>query len=100
MPSHDFGQQEPGSASDIANFCSRNYGVSFPMTEKLHVRGAAAHPLFQWLAHQGGALSRPRWNFYKYIVGRDGSLSTWFSSLTKPDNARLRAALDRVVQGG
>lgn len=100
VPSHDFGQQEPGSASDIKAFCSLNYGVSFPMTEKLHVRGAAAHPLFKWFGHQGGALSRPRWNFYKYIVGRDGSLSTWFTSLTKPDNARLRSALDRVVQGG
>ena len=100
VPCNDFGQQEPGSAADIGSFCSKNYGVSFPMTEKLHVQGPSAHPLFRWFAHQGGVLSRPRWNFFKYVVARDGSLSTWFSSLTKPDSARLRKALDQVVQGG
>ena len=99
LPCNDFGGQEPGSAEDIEAFCAANYGVSFPMSAKLHVRGPQAHPLFAWLAHQGGMLSRPRWNFYKYLIDRDGSLRTWFSSVTKPMSGRMRTAIDRVVLG-
>ncbi len=99
MPCNDFGNQEPGSAKDIEAFCAANYGVSFPMAAKLHVRGPQAHPLFDWLARQGGMLSRPRWNFYKYLIDRDGSLRTWFSSVTKPMSGRMRTAIDRVVLG-
>ncbi len=99
VPSNDFGRREPGDESEIGAFCSRNYGVTFPMTEKLHVRGPETHPLFQWLAREGGMLSRPRWNFFKFVIARDGSLATWFSSITSPDSARLRQAIDRVVVG-
>ncbi len=97
VPSNQFGRQEPGGAAEIASFCSSNYGVSFPMTEKLHVRGPDADPLFRWLAQQGGLLSRPRWNFFKYLIGRDGRLATWFSSATSPDSTRLRTAVARVL---
>ena len=97
VPSNDFGRQEPGSESEIASFCSGNYGVSFPMTEKLRVRGADADPLFRWLAQQGGLLSRPRWNFFKYVIGRDGRLASWFSSMTSPESSRLRTAVSRVL---
>ncbi len=100
VPSNDFGRQEPGSEAEIAGFCSANYGVSFPMTGKLHVRGPEADPLFRWLARQGGPLSRPRWNFFKYVIGRDGRLATWFSSVTSPDGARLRTAVSRVLLDG
>jgi len=97
VPCDDFGRQEPGGAEEIASFCQRNYGVGFPMTEKLHVRGPETHPMFRWLAREGGILSRPRWNFYKYVIARDGTLSSWFSSVTSPDSARIRSALERVV---
>ena len=97
VPSNNFGRQEPGDESQIAGFCTANYGVSFPMTEKLDVRGPQAHPLFGWLGRQGGMLSRPRWNFFKYIIGRDGALASWFSSVTKPESSRCRAVLDRAV---
>ena len=97
VPSNDFGRQEPGSEAEIAGFCSANYGVSFPMTEKLRVRGRDADPLFHWLAQQGGLLSRPRWNFFKYVIGRDGRLADWFSSVTSPDSPRLRTAVSRVL---
>ncbi len=97
VPSNDFGRQEPGSEDEIAGFCSANYGVSFPMTEKLRVRGPDADPLFRWLAQQGGLLSRPRWNFFKYVIGRDGRLADWFSSVTSPDSPRLRTAVSRVL---
>ncbi len=97
VPSNDFGQQEPGSADDIGSFCEINYGVDFPMMEKVRVKGPNAHPLFQWLAVEGGFLSRPRWNFYKYLIGRDGKLATWFGSPTKPDSVKFGRAVKKVL---
>ena len=99
VPCNDFGNQEPGTADTIGAFCAANYGVSFQMAGKLHVRGPKADPLFTWLGQQGGLLSRPRWNFYKYLIGRDGMLNSWFSSVTKPMSGRMRTAIDRVVLG-
>lgn len=97
VPSNDFGNQEPGTRDDIAGFCMRNYGVGFPMADKAMVKGPAAHPLFRWLGDQGGSLSRPRWNFYKYLVGADGRLTTWFSSVTPPGAGRLRRAVEGAL---
>ncbi len=99
VPSNDFGGQEPGTEAEIGAFCQTNYGVTFPMSTKLHVRGRDAHPLFRFLAEQGGALARPRWNFYKYLVAPDGKLLTWFSTLTRPNSGRVRAAVERALAG-
>jgi glutathione peroxidase len=96
-PSNDFGAQEPGCAADIATFCRDSYGITFPMTEKIHVRGVAAHPLFQWLAREGGFFAKPRWNFYKYLIGRDGRLVNWFSCFTEPSAPRVHRAIERAV---
>jgi glutathione peroxidase len=100
VPSNDFGAQEPSSSEDIADFCEVNYGVDFPMAAKVPVRGAKAHPLFRWLAAEGGFLSLPRWNFYKYLIGRDGHLATWFASMTTPDSPRLARAIAVVIANG
>ncbi|AOX19329.1 glutathione peroxidase [Kozakia baliensis] len=97
VPSNDFGQQEPGSAKEIEQFCHRNYGVGFPMAAKAHVRGSDAIPLFRWLAREGGFLSLPRWNFYKYLIDRDGKLAAWFTPITKPDSAKVENAVRRVL---
>ena len=97
VPSNDFGAQEPGGGAEIAGFCERNYGVGFPMAAKAAVRGPGANPLFQWLAAQGGLFARPRWNFYKYLTGRDGRLAAWFTSVTKPESGRLRAAIEKAL---
>ncbi len=97
VPSNDFGSQEPGSEAEIGAFCQKNYGVSFPMAAKLQVSGPGTHPLFRFFGENGGVLARPRWNFYKYLVGPDGSLSTWFSSLTKPDSRRVRQAVEQSL---
>ena len=94
VPSNDFGNQEPGSEAEIGAFCERNYGVSFPLTAKLSVRGTQAHPLFRHLAQTGGFLSAPRWNFYKYVIDPTGRLVAWFPSVTNPESTRLRRALD------
>ena len=97
VPSNDFGAQEPGGPDEIAAFCQLNYGVGFPMSGKTTVKGRAAHPLFRWLAGEGGLLSRPRWNFYKYVIGRDGRLQDWFGSTTPPGSPRLRAAVAKAL---
>jgi glutathione peroxidase len=97
IPSNDFGKQEPGEAGEIAEFCEINYGVDFPIAAKTPVSGSAAHPIFKFLGGEGGFLSKPRWNFYKYLVGRDGHLATWFSSLTKPESASFKRAVDKLI---
>jgi glutathione peroxidase len=97
VPSNDFANQEPGGAAEIANFCEINFGVDFPLTEKVHVKGASAHPLFQWLAKQGGFLSQPRWNFYKYVIGKDGKLVDWFASTTTPGSTKVERALKKAM---
>lgn len=97
VPSNDFANQEPGGSDEIAEFCEINFGVDFPLTEKVHVKGAKAHPLFQWVGAEGGFLARPRWNFYKYLIGRDGRLKTWFASVTSPDSAKFEAAVKKLV---
>jgi glutathione peroxidase len=98
IPSNDFGNQEPGDSAAIGAFCIKNFGVDFPLAAKVHVRGHAADPLFQWLAAEGGFFARPRWNFYKYLIGRDGQLKDWFASATRPGAAKFRRAVDRLLE--
>ena len=93
VPSNDFGRQEPGDPT----VCTARFATSFPVAGKAHVTGQAAIPLFQWLAREAGALGRPRWNFYKYLIDREGQLATWFGSVTKPSSLRLRAAIERCL---
>jgi glutathione peroxidase len=97
VPSNDFGAQEPGNAQEIASFCELNYGVDFPMMAKVHVKGADAHPFFKWAAKQGGFLAAPKWNFFKYLIGKDGELAEWFSSITGPDSGKFKAAVEKIL---
>lgn len=91
FPSNDFAQ-EKGSNAEIAEFCESTFGVKFPMFVKSAVRGSDANPLFRELAAQTG--TTPKWNFYKYLVGRDGRVVQAFSSMTAPDDAELVQALE------
>jgi len=98
FPCNQFGKQEPGSADDIAQTCHINYGVSFPMFEKIEVNGAAAHPLFRYLkkALPGVLGERIKWNFTKFLIGRDGKPLKRFAPFTKPEKmeAAIVAALE------
>ncbi|MCC6243516.1 MAG: glutathione peroxidase [Gemmatimonadaceae bacterium] len=88
FPSNEFGAQDPGSNSEISAFCQKNYGVSFPMMAKVEVNGDDAHPLFQWLkVNAPGILGseRIKWNFTKFLVGRDGRVITRYAPNTTPD---------------
>jgi glutathione peroxidase len=86
FPSNDFAQ-ESGSNKEIADFCENTFGVKFPMFAKSAVRGADANPLFKQLAQLSG--TTPKWNFYKYLIGRDGTVVDSYSSLTSPDDRRF-----------
>ena len=92
VPSDDF-RQEADDSAETAKVCFIDYGVTFAMSEPQVVSGEAAAPLFRELAAQSSA---PRWNFYKYVVGRDGKVIASFSSLTKPDDAALIEAIDKA----
>ena len=98
VPSDDFGNQEPGDSQSISQWSNAHFSITFPITSKTRVKGPEAAPLFLWLAQEAGFFGRPRWNFYKYLIGRDGHLVQWFSSFTKPDGPRLRVMVERCLQ--
>ena len=97
VPSNDFGGQEPGSATEIAQFCKVNYGVTFPLADKTVVKGKNADPFYKWAGDQAGALGRPKWNFHKYLIGADGQFIDWFASPTKPMSPKITAAVDKAL---
>lgn len=94
FPSNDF-SQETGSNQQIADFCENTFGVKFPMFAKSSVKGADASPLFRQLAQLSG--TAPRWNFHKYLLGRDGALVDSYSSLTGPENKGLVRAIEQQL---
>ena len=87
FPCNQFGEQDPGSNDEIGAFCQKNYGVSFPMFEKVDVNGDTAHPLYQWLRTEKKGLlgEKIKWNFTKFLVGRDGQVIKRYGSTTKPE---------------
>jgi glutathione peroxidase len=98
FPCNQFGNQEPGDSDQIGAFCERNYGVSFPMFAKIDVNGEGAHPLYQWLRQERGGLlgSAIKWNFTKFLLGRDGRVLQRYAPVVKPERLRpdIEAALD------
>jgi len=96
VPSNDFGGQEPGSNQEIAEFCDTHYRITFPLTAKTVVKGEDAHPFYRWAAAQEQG-SRPKWNFHKYVIGRDGRLIESFTSLTGPDSEALKKTIDAAI---
>jgi glutathione peroxidase len=100
VPCNQFKGQEPGSAEEIAEFCSATYGVTFPMTEKLEVNGAAAHPLFQQLTSVpdvDGKDGDVAWNFEKWVLSGQGEVVARFRPQTQPDAPEVRAAIESVL---
>lgn len=95
VPSNDFGSQEPGSKEQIKEFCEVNFDIDFPMSDKLVVKGAGAHPFYKWLQDETG--TAPKWNFHKYLIAPNGAAVAQFSSLTKPQSRKLIRALEAVL---
>ncbi|NUR49228.1 MAG: glutathione peroxidase [Hamadaea sp.] len=100
VPCNQFGGQEPGTAEEIAEFCSATYGVTFPMTEKVEVNGDGRHPLYDQLtrvADAEGHVGDIRWNFEKFLVDADGAVVARFSPRVEPEAPELVAAIDKLV---
>lgn len=97
VPSNDFGAQEPGKATEIATFCKKNYGVTFPLTDKSVVSGSDAIPVYKWAEAQAGFLGKPRWNFHKYLFDKSGKFVTWFASSTEPADTKVTNAVSSVL---
>lgn len=95
FPSNDFGDQEPGSEKEIADFCRLTYGVQFPMLGKTTVRGRDANPFYVKLAEVTG--SKPKWNFHKYLINRDATKVVAYTSFTKPDDKDLLKQIDEFL---
>jgi glutathione peroxidase len=95
FPSNDFGQQEPGSAKEIADFCYNTYGVKFPMFSKTVVSGKTPNPLYADLIKATG--KAPAWNFHKYLIGRDGKVLTNFGSKVTPEDKQLVGAVEKAL---
>ena len=98
IPCNDFGAQEPGSAEEIQQFCSTKYDVTFPLWEKIHVKGPEQHPLYTALTGSGAKFPGDvKWNFGKFLVGRDGKVLSRFDSGVAPDSAELSAAVQKAI---
>ena len=97
VPSNDFGSQEPGSNKEIKNFCEAKFGITFPMTEKVSVKGENAHPFYLWASENHGKSAVPKWNFHKIIVGKNGKIFDTFASITNPSSKRFIKALEKAL---
>jgi glutathione peroxidase len=100
FPSNDFGGQEPLEGAAISEFCEVNFGVSFPVFDKIRVRGEYAHPLYKFLSDKklnGSLGSTPRWNFHKYLINQDGELVDFFYPFTKPSSSRIQKKINKLL---
>jgi glutathione peroxidase len=97
VPSNDFGGQDPGTNDEIASFAAKEYGVTFPMAAKQVVVGAKAHPFYRWAAAQRPN-ELPRWNFHKYLIGRDGRIARVFDTGIPPTDPRVILAVEAVLK--
>jgi len=97
IPSNDFGSQEPGSNKEIKNFCEAKFGITFPMTEKVLVKGENAHPFYLWAKKNYGKSAIPKWNFHKIIIGKNGKIVDTFASITNPSSKKFIKALEAAL---
>lgn len=99
FPANNFGKQEPGTDGDIATFCERNYGVTFPMFSKISVKGEDIHPLYKYLTTGTQFKEDIGWNFTKYLMDRNGTVVAKFGSKIKPNEKEVIATIDELVSG-
>ncbi len=96
VPTNNF-RQEPGSNKEIKDFCETNFGITFPMTEKVNVIGNNSHPFYKWAKRDFGIGAIPKWNFHKIIVGKNGKIVDTFSSITKPSSKKFLRTIDSLI---
>ena len=96
IPTNNF-RQEPGNNKEIKNFCETNFGITFPMTEKISVIGNNSHPFYKWARKDYGIGAIPKWNFHKIIIGKDGKVAETFSSITKPSSKKFIKVIENLI---
>jgi glutathione peroxidase len=96
VPANDF-NQEPGTAGEIKKFCEVNYSIDFPLADKVTVTGPQAHPFYRWAVAELGDSAAPRWNFHKYLIGRDGYIAEVFPESVDPVDTRVKTAIARAL---
>ena len=96
VPSNDF-NQEFGKDADVKEFCEIRFGVNFPLTKITNVRGDDAHPIYQWISENVSVIGTPRWNFHKYLIGKDGQIINWYSSMTSPTSESLLNEVEDAI---
>ena len=96
IPTNNF-RQEPGSNKEIKNFCETNFGITFPMTEKINVIGNNSHPFYKWARKDYGIGAIPKWNFHKIIIGKNGKVVETFSSITKPLSKKFIKVIEELI---
>ena len=97
VPSNEFGQQEPGTNEQIKNFCESKFGITFPITEKISVKGKNAHPFYMWAKENYGKSAIPKWNFHKIIINKSGKIENTFTSFTKPSSKKFISVLEKTI---
>ena len=97
VPSNQFGGQEPGSNDEIKNFCETNFNITFPITDKVDVKGDNAHPLYKWAKKNYGNSTVPKWNFHKILINKNGKIEETFSSFTKPNSKKITKKLLEIL---
>ena len=97
IPSNQFGGQEPGSESEIKNFCETNFNITFPMTSKYDVKGDNAHPIYLWAKETYGNSTVPKWNFHKILINKEGKVEDTFVSFTNPLSKKIIKKLEQIL---
>ena len=97
VPSNQFGSQEPGSETEIKDFCETNFNITFPMTSKYDVKGDEAHPVYLWAKETYGKSAIPKWNFHKILINKDGKIEDTFVSFTNPLSKKIIKKLEQVL---
>ena len=97
VPTNNF-KQEPGSNKEIKDFCETNFGIDFPMTEKIDVLGKNAHPFYKWAKQNHGISAIPKWNFHKIIIGKNGKVIETFASFTKPSSNKFIKTIEDEIK--
>ena len=96
VPSNDF-NQELGNDADVKDFCEIRYGVNFPLTSIQKIKGNDAHPLYKWISTEASVIAQPRWNFHKFLIGKNGEIINWFSSMTSPSSSGFITQIEDAI---
>ena len=96
IPTNNF-KQEPGTNDQIKDFCETNFGISFPMTEKINVIGSNSHPFYKWAKKDFGMSAIPKWNFHKIVIDKNGKIKDTFASFTKPNSKKFIRLIEKLI---